>query len=173
MGSIEIPKAGSRNGVRPRAPSRNTGARASDRPWREFIRDCARSSEGLLPAADLQAKYAITNEVWRQLAESRALLEAVRIQMMLPLCRAGSQSHSEVTLVALRCRPSSQRGRAIVDDNRISQWSAPLSWTVSCGGFNSLPDGNPRTVLGLGRTSPRQDSSKRCRGQRRRRRQRR
>jgi hypothetical protein len=45
---------------------------------REFISDCARHTERLIPDADMKAKWGLTDQDWAALADNGPLLRAVR-----------------------------------------------------------------------------------------------
>jgi len=47
---------------------------------REFIVDCARSSEGLLSDGELQNKYGLDEAILQQLVESKTVTRAIRTE---------------------------------------------------------------------------------------------
>ena len=46
----------------------------------QFIADCARNTEGLMPDSDLKNKWTLTDEDWERLADNAPLLQAVRAE---------------------------------------------------------------------------------------------
>ena len=45
-----------------------------------FVVDCSRNLEGVMPDAEIMAKYELSNEEWEQLANNAPLLQAVRAE---------------------------------------------------------------------------------------------
>ena len=47
---------------------------------RAFVIDCARNTEGLMPDREIKAKYELSDEDWRSLADNAPLLQVVRAE---------------------------------------------------------------------------------------------
>ena len=46
----------------------------------QFVTDCARNTEGLMPDSDVKNKWTLTDEDWERLADNALLLQAVRAE---------------------------------------------------------------------------------------------
>src|ERR1019366_7933580 len=46
----------------------------------QFVTDCARNTEGLMPDSDVKNKWTLTDEDWERLADNAPLLQAVRAE---------------------------------------------------------------------------------------------